>query len=164
MQGIANALGQYIGLSFRTGALLPIGGSMSEEYAYAKLFSDRFRLGGPTSVRMFGHNRLGPRDQEDHLGGDVYYSGGVSLTTPFPTKPHWNLKCQAFVNAGQLVSLKNNNFTNALLNPSMSAGVGLVYRFTPIRVELNFGVPLVASATDIATTRPMQLGVGLEFL
>lgn len=161
---IDTKLQNYISLTFRTGALLPLGGSMSEEYAYAKLFSDRFRLGGPTSVRMFGMNRLGPRDQEDHIGGDLYYSGGLSLTTPFPTKPHWNLKCQAFLNAGQLVSLKNRDVTNALMHPSLSAGLGFVYRFNPIRVELNFGVPLLASVTDVGTSRPFQLGVGLEFL
>ncbi|TIB72244.1 hypothetical protein E3Q24_01769 [Wallemia mellicola] len=154
---IDTKLQNYISLTFRTGALLPLGGSMSEEYAYAKLFSDRFRLGGPTSVRMFGMNRLGPRDQEDHIGGDLYYSGGLSLTTPFPTKPHWNLKCQAFLNAGQLVSLKNRDVTNALMHPSLSAGLGFVYRFNPIRVELNFGVPLLASVTDVGTSRPCDV-------
>ncbi|TIA97853.1 hypothetical protein E3P96_03298 [Wallemia ichthyophaga] len=163
---IDSALNNFLALSFRAGGLLPMGGdgSVSDENTHAKLFSDRFRLGGPTSVRMFGHNRMGPRDGEDHLGGDVFYSGGVSVITPFPKKPQWNLKCQGFVNAGQLVSLKNVDLWGALLKPSMSVGVGLVYRFTPIRVELNLGVPVIAATTDVSTTRPIQLGVGMEYL
>jgi outer membrane protein insertion porin family len=47
--------------------------------------------------------------------------------------------------------------------PSISAGVGLIYRFDPIRVEVNFGVPLVASKSDDAK-RGLQVGMGLEFM
>ena len=56
---------------------------------------------------MFNMNRIGPVDQNDHLGGDLYYSTGLSLISPFPQRPNWNLKCQTFINAGQLVSIKN---------------------------------------------------------
>ena len=52
-------------------------------------------------------NRIGPVDQNDHLGGDLYYSTGLSLISPFPQRPNWNLKCQTFINAGQLISIKN---------------------------------------------------------
>ena len=51
----------------------------------------------------------------------------------------------------------------SLSRPSISAGVGLIYRFDPIRVEVNFGVPLAASKTDGAR-RGIQVGMGLEFL
>ena len=46
----------------------------------------------------------------------------------------------------------------------MSAGIGLVYRFDPsVRVEVNFGVPLVANKTD-GIMRGFQVGIGLDFL
>ena len=43
-------------------------------------------------------------------------------------------------------------------------GFGLFYLFNPIKVELNFGVPIFAGKNDIYTTNRFQLGVGLEFL
>ena len=47
--------------------------------------------------------------------------------------------------------------------PVVSAGVGLIYKLDPIRLEINFGVPLVASKTD-KMRRGFQMGIGLEFL
>ena len=55
------------------------------------------------------------------------------------------------------------SIAEGLLKPSISLGVGLIHRFDPIRVELNCGVPLVASASD-RTRRGLQVGMGLEFL
>jgi len=51
----------------------------------------------------------------------------------------------------------------ALTQPSVSVGVGLIYLFDPVRVELNFGVPLAARASD-GTRKGAQIGIGLEFL
>lgn len=55
------------------------------------------------------------------------------------------------------------NIQDTLTRPSVSAGVGLIYRFDPVRVEVNFGVPLVKSKSD-KTRRGFQVGIGLEFL
>lgn len=52
---------------------------------------------------------------------------------------------------------------SAITKPSISAGVGIVYRLEPVRVEMNFGVPLVASKGEGAR-KGFQLGIGLEFL
>ncbi len=52
---------------------------------------------------------------------------------------------------------------HTMLRPSVSAGVGLIYRFDPIRVEVNFGVPLAANKSD-AMRRGVQVGIGLEYL
>jgi outer membrane protein insertion porin family len=49
------------------------------------------------------------------------------------------------------------------MKPRVSAGVGLIYRLDPIRLEVNFGVPLVASKSD-SLQRGFQVGIGLEFL
>ena len=51
----------------------------------------------------------------------------------------------------------------SLAQPSVSAGVGLVYCFDPIRVEVNFAVPLVAARSD-GLHRGFQAGVGMEFM
>ncbi|GLB39335.1 putative surface antigen [Lyophyllum shimeji] len=132
------------------------------------LFSDRFQLGGPTSVRAFRANSMGPRANSDSLGGDLYWSAGASVISNIPTKPHWPVKTHAWVNAGRLDAIDQSqpladNVRKTLMNPSISAGVGLIYRFDPIRVEVNFGVPLVAAKSDGAR-RGIQVGMGLEFL
>ena len=51
----------------------------------------------------------------------------------------------------------------SISKPSISAGVGLVYKLDPVRVELNFGVPLVASKSD-GTRKGFQVGIGVDFL
>lgn len=51
----------------------------------------------------------------------------------------------------------------AITQPSISVGLGLVYRFDPIRVEVNLGVPLVAAKGEVLRRGP-QMGIGLEFL
>jgi len=41
--------------------------------------------------------------------------------------------------------------------------MGIIYRLDPVRVELNFGVPLASSRSDGAM-RGFQVGMGLEFM
>lgn len=132
------------------------------------LFSDRFQLGGPMSVRAFKPNGLGPRDGQDSLGGDMYWSAGVSVVSNLPLKPDWPLKTHAWVNAGRLDNKDKSrsvmeSVKDMITRPSISAGVGLIYRFDPVRVEVNFGLPLVANKSD-GLRRGIQVGIGLEFL
>jgi len=73
-----------------------------------------------------------------------------------------------FINAGRLDNLNHTrslaeNVSDCVSKPSVSAGVGLLYRLDPVRVELNFGVPLIASKSD-GHRRGFQLGIGLDFL
>ncbi|RDB18693.1 SAM50-like protein SPAC17C9.06 [Hypsizygus marmoreus] len=132
------------------------------------LFSDRFQLGGPTSIRSFRVNSMGPRDGSDSLGGDLHWSAGASLISNIPRKPQWPVKTHLWVNAGRLDAIDKakplaENIRATLAQPSISVGLGLIYRFDPIRVEVNFGVPLVASKSD-GSRRGVQVGMGLEFL
>ncbi|KAG7096661.1 hypothetical protein E1B28_004076 [Marasmius oreades] len=152
--------GVFLSFSACSGLLWDIGRT--------SLFSDRFQLGGPLSVRSFRQNGLGPRDGSDSLGGDLYWSAGLSLVSDIPNKPHWPIKAHAFLNAGRLDRLDKSrslleNVKRAVEQPSISAGVGLIYRFDPVRLEANFGLPLVANKTD-GTRKGLQVGIGLEFL
>ncbi|KAK2459610.1 hypothetical protein APHAL10511_008365 [Amanita phalloides] len=153
--------GLSLSLAMRSGLLLGIQRKPT-------LFSDRFQIGGPTSVRAFKAFGMGPRDGPDSVGGDVYYTLGLSLVSHIPKKSHWPVKSHLWINCGQLDSLDRarpltQSFPQSFLRPSISAGLGLIYRFDPIRVELNFGMPLVASKSD-ALRRGIQVGIGLEFL
>ncbi|KAK0529137.1 hypothetical protein OC834_003811 [Tilletia horrida] len=133
------------------------------------LYPDRVHLGGPTSVRMFAHNGLGPKDARDSLGGDAHWSTGVELAGPIWGKPQWPLKWHIFANAGQLGLLDQSTTASALASlrsltqPSVSAGAGLVFRQGPLRLEVNAGVPLVAHRSDLMR-RGFQVGIGIDFL
>ncbi|KAH9000856.1 surface antigen-domain-containing protein [Lactarius hatsudake] len=163
--------GVLLSLGARAGVLHPLGGDGS---ATAPTLSDRFQLGGPTNLRMFRANGLGPHDGTDSLGGDLFWTAGASVITHLPYKPLWPVKAHAFLNAGQLESVSSSragsgssalrsSVAAALSKPSVSAGVGLIYLFDPVRVELNFGVPLAARASD-GMRKGVQVGIGLEFL
>ncbi|THV05391.1 hypothetical protein K435DRAFT_745075 [Dendrothele bispora CBS 962.96] len=137
-------------------------------FSQPSLFPDRFQLGGPTSLRSFRVNGLGPKDGPDSLGGDLYWATGIRLISNIPSKPDWPIKTHAFLNAGRLDPIDHSrslvdNIKNTITKPSISAGVGLIYKFDPVRVELNFGVPLVTSQSD-GTRKGVQVGLGLEFL
>lgn len=123
----------------------------------------------------------------DSLGGDLHWAAGVGLISNVPKRPHWPVKTHIFVNAGRLDSMHKSlfllfhivylqlltsiptakslkdNILDTVSKPSISAGVGLIYRFDPVRVEVNFGVPLVASKSD-ESRRGFQVGIGLDFL
>ncbi|KAF7323698.1 Bac-surface-Ag domain-containing protein [Mycena kentingensis (nom. inval.)] len=168
-----------VSLSFtaRSGFILGLAGKPT-------LFSDRFQLGGPSSIRSFRTSGMGPRDAHlsspsaspstapfsgaDSLGGEVFWSAGLSVISNLPRRPEWPLKAHAWVNAGRLDNVDRSRpvgetLTTLIRRPAVSAGVGVVYTLPPARLELNFGLPLVASGSD-ATRRGLQLGVGLEFL
>ncbi|BGP51246.1 hypothetical protein JCM10450v2_007175 [Rhodotorula kratochvilovae] len=173
--------GYSVSLSARSGLLIPLSmarasaSSSSSSSPRTSLFPDRYHLGGPTSVRSFRLNTLGPRDAGDYLGGDAFYALGASVLTPFAVPTPWrkgdgkgwwsseNLKGHAWVNAGKL--LGSGLPPSALLSspPSLTAGVGLMYRHQLVRIEANVGVPLVHARGEGAV-KGFQFGLGLSFL
>lgn len=56
-----------------------------------------------------------------------------------------------------------DNVAKMVSMPSVSAGVGLMYRFDPLRIELNFSMPLVARRGE-RLARGFSIGVGIDFL
>lgn len=129
--------------------------------------SDLFHLGGPTSLRMFSPNSLGPKAARDALGGWSFYSVGGSIFAPIPRKAHWPLKVHSWVNAGQIVGGHANgrgaSLSAAATQPSSSAGVGLAYTQGALRVELNAGMPLTSRRGD-GLRKGVQFGIGVDFL
>jgi len=129
---------------------------------------DRLFLGGASDVRLFRERGMGPHDEGDALGGELMWASGVSLIGDIPRKAHWPVKWHAFVNAGRLDHYNKDRplatqVQNALQTPSVSAGLGLIYKFDWMRVELNFGMPLAQSRGE-KTRKGFQLGVGVEYL
>ncbi|KAI9029783.1 surface antigen-domain-containing protein [Phycomyces nitens] len=155
--------GVVLSLGLRAGWLA----NLSEDPKAATV-SDRFHIGGPLSVRGFKTGGIGPRDYRDALGGDAYWSAGVSLVAPLPKLEEKPLRAQLFVNAGSSVPLKTGanaqDGLHALAeSPSISTGFGLIFRHSIARIELNYCIPLTAARGD-QIRRGLQLGIGLNFL
>jgi outer membrane protein insertion porin family len=149
--------GYVLSTTFRAGWLA----NLTEN---ASTVSDRFLLGGPLSVRGFRNAGIGPRDYKDALGGNVYWAAGLSAIAPIPKYESKPFRAQAFVNAGTNIPWKSDTNPQALTqSPSISAGVGLIYRHSIARIELNYCVPLTAARGD-QIKRGLQLGIGLNFL
>ncbi|GAA5854270.1 hypothetical protein JCM5353_000195 [Sporobolomyces roseus] len=160
--------GYSVSLGARSGLLFPFSSSASSSSSSStspaqSLLPDRFHLGGPTSVRMFRPNTMGPRDNRDYLGGNAFWALGASLVTPIYKKHDWPLKGHAFVNAGKLVGGSQSLSTLFNQPPSVTTGLGLMYRHSLVRVEVNVGVPLIAARGEGAV-KGVQFGLGLSFL
>lgn len=129
---------------------------------------DRFQLGGPQSVRGFMFNGLGPRSGKDSLGGNVFLAGSASLLSPVPGAPeHWPIRLHSFVNGGSLLELERGGVRSTvhelLTHPSVSAGIGLMFRHPVARVEMSFCLPIASRSSD-RTRKGLQFGLGVEFL
>jgi outer membrane protein insertion porin family len=110
---------------------------------------------------------------------------GVSVFAPFPTKKEWPVKLHGFLNTGRVVGWESgkpqifsvktladpmslaqsfaSNVARMYSSPNMSVGLGLLYRLDPIRVEVNFALPLVGRKGE-GWARGLNVGIGLEFL
>jgi outer membrane protein insertion porin family len=121
-------------------------------------------FGGPTMVRGFAPNGIGPRDLTpgttmDNVGGSIYWATTAELQSNIPGVPQeYGLKATAFVDAGsvfryagpttfpgssQSLRLVNNN----VLRSSVGAGLTWASPFGPLTVD--YAVPLTKAAYDV---------------
>ena len=106
--------------------------------------------------------------------GETYNHCYLAYHTKQTDRCFQSVYCQASSYFDECVAQKNetcrlpakplqDSITSMLSKPSISAGLGIVYRLEPVRIEMNFGLPLVAAKGEGAR-RGFQLGIGLEFL
>ncbi|KAI9016010.1 surface antigen-domain-containing protein [Hyaloraphidium curvatum] len=172
---------KYLGYGFSIAAGMRAG--LLQSFAQRSRVNDRFFLGGPQTVRGFRYHGLGPKDGGrnlvaksssasidrslvDSLGGDAYWAAGISLFTPLPYLVDKPLKGHIFVNAGGLGAMQNglhNTIRDVATQPSSSAGAGFVLRFSILRLEINFCVPLTVRQGD-EYRKGWNLGLGITFL
>ncbi|ORX38854.1 surface antigen-domain-containing protein [Kockovaella imperatae] len=130
---------------------------------------DRLFLGGPNSLRGWRVGGMGLRDGPDSLGGELSWGGGLSVFAPiWPGKGYWPVRGHGSLNVGKVVGYDRDrtfgdNMMRMYRNPNVSVGLGLMYRLDPIRVEVNFSMPLIGRKGE-RTARGFGVGVGIEFL
>ncbi len=115
-------------------------------------YSERFQLGGRSSLRGLGFREVGPFDAGgDPLGGETFVSGTFEYFVPLTSIPRPD-------GLGRLESLRGSLFLDyGALDPdpfiidpdeirvTAGFGVGLVY---PLPIQLNFGFPVVSKDGD----------------
>jgi outer membrane protein insertion porin family len=126
----------------------------------------------------------------DSLGGDLAFALGLSFFAPLPYRPQWPVKLHSFINTGKVVgwhggtyctrrmaqSMAANgscepladrsfgeNIGSLYRSPDLSVGLGLLYRLDPLRIEVNFSLPLIGRKGE-GWARGLGVGIGLEFL
>ena len=127
---------------------------------------DRFQMGGPTSLRGFPVNSLGPRQFSDSLGGTGLIESGLQLSFPLVKSVANFARAHFFVNAGLLTDneTRSSSSSHGGLNPNVSVGGGLMFKMAEsTRLELNFSVPILKQF-DVECDRGIQIGIGMEFL
>jgi outer membrane protein assembly complex protein YaeT len=119
-------------------------------------FAQRFFLGGATTVRGYGENSLGPRDEGGPAGGDAL----VLLNTEarFPVRG-W-FQGVLFVDAGNVFSGKRDlSVTN--LNVGYGLGLRLASPFAMLRLDAGWPAKTVVFASPTQQPRRVRLYVGI---
>ncbi len=127
-------------------------------------FNERFFLGG-NNLRGFGDEGAGPRDlaTNDSLGGNFRLRSRLQASFPLGLPDDFGIFGGAFVDAGTLFDLDNNDGgrIDDSANLRVSAG-GLLFIATPFGpLELSFGFPLVKEDED--DTELFRLSIGTRF-
>jgi outer membrane protein insertion porin family len=130
-------------------------------------------FGGPTMVRGFAPNGLGPRDLTpgttmDNVGGSTYWATSAELQSAIPGVPQeYGLKATAFVDAGsvfrysgpttfpgsaQSLQLAGSNVVRS------SVGAGLTWASPFGALTVDYAVPLSKAAYDVV--QPLRFSAG----
>ena len=161
-----------LSLSASGGLLSPMRTSSGHENSVVSTI-DRFKIGGPLSMRGFGLN--GISSNNGFLGSTAYWQCCSQWYFPLPylrRKNTWiadNLRGHAFCEAGSVGNPLGRTFFKAMSESwtldsiRASLGVGMVLRLGDCgRAELNYCVPIRSRGGD-RIRHGLQMGIGVEF-
>ena len=130
-------------------------------------------FGGPTMVRGFAPNGIGPRDLTpgttmDNVGGSTYWATTAELQSNIPGVPQeYGLKAMAFVDAGSVfrysgpTTFPGSSQSLQLANTNVlrsSVGAGLTWASPFGALTIDYAVPLTKASYDVV--RPLRFGAG----
>ncbi|CAN6674211.1 hypothetical protein TRVA0_050S00958 [Trichomonascus vanleenenianus] len=132
---------------------------------------DRFYLTS-RDVLGYGSGQLGPKDCQDSIGGNGFYSASLALFGKLPRQVNLdgNLRYKLFFNGGMSVSGDGNSsdrlgprLASVLSAPMATAcGVGLVYRSPIAQLDVSYGFPLAHNGYGTKPGLQFGLTIGVE--
>jgi outer membrane protein insertion porin family len=114
---------------------------------------DRFFVGGD-NLRGFATGGIGPRDANtrDALGGNIYYTGSVSLGFPLGLPQEIGLTGRVFTDFGSLFKIDVQSTPSAPILQSssirVSAGAGVSWASPLGPIRLDVGLPFIKQSFD----------------
>jgi outer membrane protein insertion porin family len=121
-------------------------------------FFENFFAGGISSVRGFRGNTLGPRDEEDPIGGNARFVGNAELIFPPPFTEIESVRTFLFVDAGNVFDTSDEVDFGEL---RYSTGLGLTWLSPLGALTLSLAHPLNDRAGD--RTQTFQFSLGASF-
>lgn len=123
-------------------------------------FFENFYAGGPSSVRGYRANTLGPRDTRGRpIGGELKFVGNMELIFPPPfLKKLDSVRLSSFLDAG---SVYENLSSFELSDLRYSVGLGVVWISPFGQVSASIAQPISSMAED--DTQRFQFNFGTAF-
>lgn len=119
---------------------------------------ERYKLGGPGSLRGFEWWGAGPKEGRDFIGGNVRATGSLEYSLPLPLSKEY-LRLVFFLDAGNLARDADSFLMSEL---RLSTGFGLRIRAGNSFVfVMDFGYPLIRLKGD--ERRTFHFSFGTEF-
>jgi len=153
-------------LDFKAGSIFTLDSNKTDKLH----ISDRFFLGGLTSLKGFHLNSVGLKNGNDYIGGSSFFKAGFTFFSKIPnTSTDSPLRLYNFINAGDVFNFQSfNQFkdsvsTGDLIRQSaIATGVGLAYRSKNALLDLSYSIPLSDRSQDNAKPG-LSFSVSLNF-
>ena len=129
-------------LTGQAGYVVPTGDNL--------LVFDQFKIGG-RMIRGFENDGIGPRINDDSIGGTTYFAASAEVTAPMPGVPEdFGLRLAGFVDAGTLYGNKVANSAGVKDDSSIraSAGIGVMWASPFGALRVDYAVPFMKEDYD----------------
>lgn len=153
-------------LDFNAGSVFTLDSNKNDKLH----ITDRFFLGGITTLKGFHLNSVGLKSGNDYIGGSSFYKAGFTFFSRIPNTPvNSPLRLYNFINLGDnfnfnsLDEFKKLASTGDIVkNSAIATGVGLAYRSNNAVVDLSYNIPLSDRSQDNAKPG-LSFSVALNF-
>ena len=119
-------------------------------------FSDRLFVSS-NNLRGFEHRSVGPKIDNDHVGGNYSYYTNFSTTFPNGLPDKWNAITNIFYDVANVFGADDSNIIDSnKIRSSVGIGFSWISPLGPI--SLSYAEPLSKSQTDIVEQFNFKIG------
>lgn len=168
-------------VGFQSGFITPLGklaSGINERLGNkfqdkATRINDRLQIGGRLLARGYQYGKIGDKDGEDYLNGDMMYCGGISYSFPIGRT---SLAGHLFATAGNVLcrsanakcggeeSTLKSDVQSLFMNSRTSMGAAVVIPFPVGRLEFGLAIPILKTNVFDDPFSNLFWGLDLNFL